>query len=73
MSYEEEQDEGLEFPCKIIRSTDKAYLCAFDDEDGKGKTDWIPISQIIKEEKIKDSSLVRIFIPEWLAEKKGLI
>lgn len=54
----------LEFE-KIVRETDKAKLIRFD-EDAEV---WIPDSQI---HYIDEADGV-IYVPEWLAEEKGLL
>lgn len=48
----------------VIRTTEKAILCAID-----GAEHWIPRSQIIDSNPVIDGRLV---IPAWLAKKKGL-
>ena len=48
---------------ELIRSTDKAHLFVFDDEDV-----WLPKSQITD----LDEKTKTLKIPLWLAEEKGI-
>lgn len=57
----------IEFELEPIRETDNAHLLS----DGTCEV-WIPKSQI-EEEETMSNGLLRISIPEWLAEAKGLI
>lgn len=59
--------EMVEFELEQIRETDAAYLLA----DGACEV-WIPKSQI-EEEETMPNGLLRIVIPEWLANAKELI
>ncbi|MCG7853122.1 MAG: hypothetical protein MIO92_11435 [Methanosarcinaceae archaeon] len=53
----------------IINSTDLAFLVKIDDEEI-----WLPKSQIKFETDPKNlDTTTLISVPEWLAEKKGLI
>lgn len=53
---------------RVIRTTDKAVLCLIEDEEI-----WLPWSQIDEGSEIEsvgDSGT--IYIPQWLADEKGL-
>lgn len=58
----------VEIDCKIIRSTEKAYLVDF----GAKEHVWVPRSQITDESEDEDG-ISSIFIPEWLAIEKGMV
>jgi hypothetical protein len=64
-------DEPVEIYCQKITETDLAILVT---DDGGENEYWIPKSQIDSEfsEDHGDGTLT-LFIPEWLAEKKGLL
>lgn len=68
---------------KTLKSTDKNYVelelqqeaetvAALLLSDGITKA-WIPKSQLEDDPEYLNNGLVRVIIPEWLAEKKGLI
>jgi len=57
----------IEIACNVLRETAKAYLI----HDGKQEV-WIPKSQI-SDECVDKNRIISIFIPEWLANEKGLI
>lgn len=66
-------DDMIELYCEIVRETDKAIgiksgTLDMDLGDGKSKLVWLPKSQIDWDE---DEGVV--YIPQWLAEDKGLI
>lgn len=53
---------------KLIRQSDLAALCLIDGEEA-----WLPWSQIDEGSEIaKDGDSGTIWIPEWLADAKGL-
>jgi len=55
--------------CRQVAETDLA-ICITDDDE----TDyWIPKSQIDDETEYTPEGTLILVIPEWLAEKKGLI
>jgi len=68
---------------KLIRSTDKNYVeldLQQEAESDKAlmlsdgtNSQWIPKSQLEDDPEYLDNGLVRIVIPEWLAETKGFI
>lgn len=58
----------IEIAVDIKRETDKAYLVF----DGAREA-WIPKSQITDYTEERDGQITSIFIPEWLAEEKGLV
>lgn len=55
-------DVGIDFD-EILRETEAAFEIAID-----GEKYWLPKSQVRMYEKTK-----KVFVPEWLANKKGLI
>lgn len=59
--------EDIEITCDVLRETDKAYLV----HNGEIEA-WIPKSQV-SDESESLGEITSIFIPEWLAEKSGLI
>lgn len=72
--YENQYDEVDRFELvevnfqKVTRETDLAYQLELSDDPFEQNRIWLPKSQIsgFMEEK-------RIFIPQWLAEEKGLV
>ena len=68
---------------KILKSTDKNYVeLELEQLAGTPKalrvsdgtiTEWVPISQFEDDPEYLDNGLVRIVIPEWLAQNKGFI
>ena len=59
--------EDVEIDCKLVRETAGAMLI----DNGRIQA-WIPKSQI-SDEGIDNKVLYSIFIPQWLAEEKGLV
>ena len=59
--------EDIEIECDVIKETDMAYLI----HDGNIEA-WIPKSQV-SDESESLGQITSIFIPEWLAEKAGLL
>ncbi len=61
------EPEDIEIACEIKHETDAAYLI-FD-----GKTEvWVPKSKI-SDYGMKGARITSIFIPEWMADQKGLL
>lgn len=60
----------IDVTVSLHHQTEKAILVS-DDGDEK-KAVWLPLSQIEVTE-TKKSGIVEVALPEWLAEKKGLI
>ena len=57
----------VEIACQVKHETDRAYLV--DTGDGEH---WIPKSQVSDYCADKDGVINSVFIPDWLAEEKGL-
>lgn len=62
------RSQDIEIAVKILGETEKAYKVDF----GGKEPAWVPKSQISDscEERGK---IISIFIPEWLANEKGMI
>jgi hypothetical protein len=67
--------DPTEFTVIVKHQTDGALLCDFGDSEI-----WIPKSQLLDEdgEKLEDPDFstgdeATIYIPEWLAEEKGVV
>ena len=68
---------------KIIKSTDKNYLELDLQQTGESELAikasdgiidcWLPKSQLEDEPEHLDNGLIRVIIPEWLAQDKGFI
>lgn len=66
-----EESESCELTMHLHHETAKAYLLS---EDGVEKSaQWLPKSQIEILDKNDRNNIVQIKLPEWLAEKSGLI
>ena len=67
-------DEDIHFIGRIIRQTDMAICFR---ERGADQVIWLPRSQVAiihaAESEGLGSSEVKVIMPEWLAEKKGLL
>lgn len=77
MSYNCDDDdsveaETVEFECVCIRETDQALLI-HRDEDDFGKDWWIPKSLVRGGDVRGDGDRGTLAIPEWFAEKEGMI
>lgn len=62
-------DHEVEVQVEVKNETPKALLVDF---GGKAE-EWVPKSQITDECRDKNGRLTSIFIPHWLALKKGMI
>ena len=61
-----------EFWVRVVNTTDNAALLEFQDYDDKQI--WIPFSQIEDNgEDIEEDAEIRVYLTQWIAEKKGLI
>ena len=58
---------------EVLRTTQDAILVSDDGEDGE----WIPRSQVSDESEIRDDAMIgdegTLWLPEWLANEKGLV
>lgn len=61
----------IEIACKITRSTANA-IKIYVEAPGGAKEVWIPKSQI-SDEVEENGQTTAIFIPEWLAEREGIV
>lgn len=54
---------------KIIKETDKAFLCKIGDEEV-----WLPFSQVADyDDYEEDDEDLEISVTEWIANEKGLL
>jgi hypothetical protein len=63
-----------EIRCCILRETEKAYQIEF----GSNAPVWVPKSQILDDDipatdYAGTGEIFSIFLPQWLAEEKGLV
>jgi len=58
----------IEIPVDVCAETNQAMLV----DNGHWQT-WVPKSQVIDQRERDDGTIQTIFLPEWLALKKGLI
>ena len=61
-----------EFWVRVVNTTDNAALLEFQDYDDEQI--WIPFSQMEDNgEDIEEDAEIRVYLTQWIAEKKGLI
>lgn len=60
-------------PISVIvhHESEKAFLVTATEEENKDDGDWLPKSQLKNVE--RNGNILNADLPEWLAEKKGLI
>lgn len=60
----------IDVTVKLHHETDKAILVS--DDGDRAKAVWLPLSQV-EVERTKQSGIVVVTLPEWLATDKGLV
>ena len=65
---DESNIEEMELTVHVLDETEKAYKVFDGDTEA-----WIPKSLIVLVSPTANVNVINIVIPEWLAEKKGLV